>query len=82
MIEALNPFDDGNENVETRARGVKVSQRGVEVSQRVPTEAAGRMNRLRENSISPGLRIHYPGPQIQAHTACRVPFPLSPISGR
>ena len=62
------------------ARGVKVSQRGLKVSQRVPTEAEGRITRLRDSSISPGLRIHFPGLQIHAHTACRVPLPLSPIS--
>ena len=41
---------------------------------------AGRLIRLRGDSISPGLRIHSPGLQIHAHTACRVPLPLSPIS--
>ena len=64
------------------ARGVKVSQRGVKVSQRVATEAAGRTTRLRDSLISPGLRIHCPELQIHAHTACRVPLPLSPISDR
>ena len=59
-----------------------ISQRGVKVSQRVPTEAAGRITRLRDSLISPGLRIHFPGLQIHAHTACRVPLPLSPISDR
>ena len=43
-------------------------------------EKAGRLIRLRGDSISPGLRIHSPGLQIHAHTACRVPLPLSPIS--
>ena len=64
------------------ARGAKVSQRGVKVSQRVPTKAAGRITRLRDSLISPGLRIHCPELQIHAHTACRVPLPLSPISDR
>ena len=43
-------------------------------------EKAERLIRLRGDSISPGLRIHSPGLQIHAHTACRVPLPLSPIS--
>ena len=43
-------------------------------------EKAVRLIRLRGDSISPGLRIHSPGLQIHAHTACRVPLPLSPIS--
>ena len=40
----------------------------------------GRLIRPRGYPISPGLRIHSPGLQIHAHTACRVPLPLSPIS--